>query len=65
MQATGTAADESKPNLARQLERMIQLTGFSDPIYAEAYMDVSEMVFESGLLVCLLSLCSLHWAGIL
>ncbi len=41
-QATGSAGDESKPNLARQLERMIQLTGFSDPIYAEAYMDAHQ-----------------------
>jgi coatomer subunit beta len=39
---TGTAADEEKPNLARQLERMMQLTGFSDPIYAEAFMDVHQ-----------------------
>ncbi len=50
---TGTASDEVKPNLARQLERMMQLTGFSDPIYAEAYMDVHQ--YDIGLNVTLVN----------
>ncbi len=49
----GVSGDDSKPNLARQLERMMQLTGFSDPIYAEAYMDVHQ--FDIALHVTLVN----------
>ena len=52
-QVTGTASDEQEVGLARQLERMMQLTGFSDPIYAEAFLDVHQ--YDIGLHVTLIN----------
>jgi coatomer subunit beta len=38
--ATGSA--ERSDNLGNKLNRIIQLTGFSDPVYAEAYVNVHQ-----------------------
>ncbi|KAF9976202.1 coatomer subunit beta [Actinomortierella ambigua] len=38
--ATGTG--ESKDDLMSKLSRVVQLTGFSDPVYAEAYVNVHQ-----------------------
>eukprot|EP01098_Paradermamoeba_levis_P014578 TRINITY_DN700_c0_g1_i1.p1 TRINITY_DN700_c0_g1~~TRINITY_DN700_c0_g1_i1.p1 ORF type:complete len:426 (-),score=151.96 TRINITY_DN700_c0_g1_i1:34-1311(-) len=38
--ATGMA--EKEPDLSTKLSRIIQLTGYSDPIYAEAYVNVHQ-----------------------
>ncbi len=39
--ATG-AQENSDTDLAHKLNRMYQLTGFSDPLYAEAYVNVHQ-----------------------
>ncbi|KAF9164042.1 coatomer subunit beta [Actinomortierella ambigua] len=37
-----TGAGESKDDLMSKLSRVVQLTGFSDPVYAEAYVNVHQ-----------------------
>ena len=34
--------EEDKVDLGHRLEKMLQLTGFSDPIYAECYLNVHQ-----------------------
>ncbi|KDN39613.1 putative SEC26-coatomer complex beta chain of secretory pathway vesicles [Tilletiaria anomala UBC 951] len=41
VQATGVA-DSGKDDFISKLQRVIQLTGFSDPVYAEAYVHVHQ-----------------------
>ena len=41
VQATGVA-DNTKDDFISKLQRVVQLTGFSDPIYAEAYVHVHQ-----------------------
>ncbi|KAI9189188.1 coatomer subunit beta [Blastocladiella emersonii ATCC 22665] len=40
--ATGAAAAGAEPRAENQLSRVVQLTGFSDPVYAEAYANVHQ-----------------------
>ena len=35
-------ADDFKSRIANQLDRMVQLTGFSDSVYAEAFVDIHQ-----------------------
>lgn len=37
-----TGASDLKRHSVNRLNRIIQLTGFSDPVYAEAYVDVHQ-----------------------
>lgn len=45
--ATG-ASDASKDDFLSKLSRVVQLTGFSDPVYAEAYVNVHQFDIDLG-----------------
>lgn len=49
-QATGMSA-VPKDDFISKLQRVVQLTGFSDPIYAEAYVDVNQFDILLDILV--------------
>jgi hypothetical protein len=54
--ATGEITKESEG--IRKLNRVLQLTGFSDPVYAEAYVTVHQVGFgRAGERVCPVVVC--------
>jgi coatomer subunit beta len=59
--ATGLA--EAAESESRRLNRVLQLTGFSDPVYAEAYVTVHQ--YDIVMDVTVLNRCALRavWRG--
>lgn len=58
-----TGGDTATEDLTSKLSRVVQLTGFSDPVYAEAYVKVSPEGTSTGLLLTRIGPSIRHCVG--
>lgn len=58
-----TGGDTATEDLTSKLSRVVQLTGFSDPVYAEAYVKVRKLIYYLGLTLMKLGPSIRHCSG--